>query len=87
MTEYMTTAEIEAKYPNEWIFIANPTFARGYDVRGGHVVFHCAERAEFLRRIGEWNDPAVKQTASLYTGDVSGGLGEVLPPEAEPGAA
>jgi hypothetical protein len=86
MSEYMTMAEIEAKYPNEWVFLANPTTRdRSLTLTGGHVVFHCADRAEFLRRIGEWDDSTVKRTASWYMGESS--LGEMLPADAEPGAA
>jgi hypothetical protein len=66
---YMTMAEIEAKYPNEWVLIANPTKRRrSLEVSGGHVVLHCADRAEFLRQVAEWDDPEVKHLASQYIG-------------------
>jgi hypothetical protein len=87
MSEYMTMAEIEAKYPNEWVFLANPTNDR-QGVTGGHVILHSADRAEYLRLVGECPDfPDVRRFASWYTGEVQGD--EVLPPDAElePGAA
>ena len=85
---YLTMAEIEAKYPDEWVFVANPKYARGYKVLGGHVVFHAPNREDFYRLIRAWEDPAVKETASWYTGEVGEWLGEILPPETrlEPGA-
>jgi hypothetical protein len=87
--QYLTMAEIEAKYPNEWVLIGNPTTKRGsLAPTGGHVILHCATREEFYRQLGEWDDPAVKHLASWYTGkSASGGLEEILPPDAEPGAA
>ena len=83
---YMTIAEITAKYPDEWVFLANPTTSR-QGVTGGYVILHAPDRAEFLRRIGEWDDPEVKHLASWYTGDPCEGLGEILPADTEPGAA
>jgi hypothetical protein len=82
---YMTMAEIEAKYPNEWVFLANPTSTRQHEVTGGYVVLHAADRAEFYRLMSQWDDPKVTRLAEWYTGkDTSG---EILPPDAEPGAA
>ena len=79
---YMTIAEIEAKYPNEWVFIANPTATRYHEVTGGHVILHAADRAEYLRLVSEWDDPKITQLASWYTGEIKGI--EVFPPDAEP---
>jgi hypothetical protein len=82
---YMTMAEIEAKYPNEWVLIANPKLTRYQEVVGGVVVLHSPNRVEYLRLVGEWDDPAVKHTASWYTGKP--GDEELLPAEPEPGVA
>ncbi|MBY0513868.1 MAG: hypothetical protein K2P78_08145 [Gemmataceae bacterium] len=83
---YLTMAEIEAKYPNEWVLIDRPT-TRGTSLAptGGHVVIHCADRDEFLRRVAEWNGPDGTHVASWYTGAVTDD--ELLPAEAEPGVA
>jgi hypothetical protein len=83
---YMTMAEIEAKYPNEWVLIDKPT-TRGNSLAptGGCVVLHCADRAEFLRRFAEWNDPQSKHIATWYTGQIP--AEEILPIEPEPGVA
>ncbi len=85
---YMTVAEIEAKYPNQFILIGNPTLSRYHEVRGGYVVLRAADRDEFYRRFEEWSgDPTIKHLASWYTGKDTSGIGEVLPPDAEPGVA
>jgi hypothetical protein len=90
MTEYMTMAEIEAKFPNEWVFLANPTTTRYHEVTGGQVILHAADRAEYLRMVGEWEgDANVRRFASWYMGESGNGVGELLPADAgpEPGAA
>lgn len=45
-TEYLTMAEIEAKYPNEWVLIDRPTVNRLNEVTGGFVVAHSPDRDE-----------------------------------------
>ena len=83
---YMTMAELEARYPNAWVFIINPTHRRKWGaLTGGCVVFHCPDRAEFLRMIGEWEDPTVKHTASWYTGKDT--ADDIEPVEPEHGVA
>jgi hypothetical protein len=81
---YLTIAEMEAKYPNEWILIGNPTSTR-QGVTGGYVILHAADRAEFYRLMSRWDDPEVTRLAEWYTGKDTTGVGEILP--AEPGAA
>jgi hypothetical protein len=44
---YMTMAEIEAKYPNEWVLIDKPKVDSYADVVGGQVVWHHANRDQF----------------------------------------
>jgi hypothetical protein len=89
MSEYMTMAEIKAKYPDEWVFLANPTTNRYHDVTGGHVLLHHPNRAEYLRMMGEYPEiPNVHHFASWYTGEPKDET-EFLPSDAEvePGAA
>ena len=54
---YMTMDEIEAKHPNEWVFIDKPT-SRGKSlaVTGGFVIFHCADHSELLHLIEQWGN-------------------------------
>jgi hypothetical protein len=66
---YLTIAEINAKYPNQWVLLANPTLTRLHEVRGGHVLFHTADRLELYRWFEALpDDPAVREFASWYTG-------------------
>ena len=65
--QYLTMAEIKAKYPNEWVFLDKPTTNRGsLDLTGGRVVYHSADHAEFLRRIFDF--PEVIEGAGWFTG-------------------
>ncbi len=66
---YLTMAEIEAKYPNEWVLIDKLKKDRnGYAV-GGVVLMHTADRTEFDRRLVEANEfPHVVEGAILYMG-------------------
>jgi hypothetical protein len=87
--QYLTMAEIEAKYPNHWVLLANPKLTRYQEVAGGVVVVHSPDRAEYLRLVGEWDDPAVKHIASWYTGWGVGRepVDDIEPAEPEPGVA
>jgi hypothetical protein len=82
---YMTMAEIEAKYPDQWVLIANPKLTRYQEVIGGCVVLHSTDRTEFLRLVGQWDDPAVKHIASWYTGKFP--AEEILPADPKLGFA
>jgi hypothetical protein len=83
---YRTMAEIERAYPNEWVLIDAPTTdGNSLEVTGGHVVLHCADRVEFLRRVGEWNGSEGKLLAVRYAGTFPEDAEETL--AHEPGAA
>ena len=69
---YQTMAEIEAKYPNEWVLVDKPTVDRLDDVIGGNVIWHHADRDEFDR--GLLSHP-LADSAILFAG--------VLHPEPE----
>lgn len=77
---YLTMAEIERQYPNEWVLIDSPT-TRGklLEVTGGHVVLHCADRAEFLRRVEEWDGSGSRLSAVRYVGRFPEENDEVIP--------
>jgi hypothetical protein len=85
---YMTMAEIKAKYPNEWVFLAKPTKNRQNEVTGGHIIIHSADPAEYRRLFDALPEiPDVHHFASSYTGEHKD-YWEIYPPaETEPGAA
>jgi hypothetical protein len=74
---YMTMAEIEAKYPNEWVLIDKPTVNRKTDrVSGGYVALHSSDRTEFDRRLIDLDEcPHVVTAAILYIGNPPEELG------------
>lgn len=85
---YMTIAEINAKYPNEWLFLAKPTTNR-QGVTGGHVIIHSADPAEYRRLFEALPEiPDVHHFATWYSGEHKD-YWEIYPPsaESEPGAA
>jgi hypothetical protein len=64
--QYLTMAEIEAKYPNQWVLIDKPKTTKYQQVLGGCLVMHSADRKEFLRLVFDY--PEVVDGAILYTG-------------------
>ena len=85
---YLTIAEINAKYPNELVLLANPTHRRGSGwPTGGYVVLHAPDRAEFDRQFDAWDDPEVKHLANHWTGEIQGPETFLFDPEPESGAA
>ena len=67
-SDYMTMAEIEAKYPDEWVIIDRPKSRRGQSgVKGGYVFFHTSNRDELDRQLNAL--PAeVSDIAVFYLG-------------------
>lgn len=63
---YLTMAEIEAKYPNEWVLLDTVKFGRYQQVLGGVVVAHSANRDEVDQRMVEY--PGNTTIAFHYTG-------------------
>ena len=81
---YLTWAEIEKQYANEWVLIADPTNRRrSLEVTGGRVVLHCADRAEFLLRVSEGNDAGCTSFAVRYAGKFPEEEVELFPVEPE----
>jgi hypothetical protein len=64
--EYMTMAEIEAKYPNEWVLIDKPEEDSYQRTTGGWLVFHSVDKDEVCRRGMEM--PSPRSITFLFTG-------------------
>ena len=65
--EYLTIAELEAKYPNQWVLLDRPKVdPKTLEVFGGYVVFACPTRAEFDAKLAV--EKRVKVGAIEYTG-------------------
>jgi hypothetical protein len=72
MTEVMSWAEIEARYPNEWVLIIDPDTGPDLKVRSGVVAAHSKDRDEVDQKALELR-PRPRRTAILF-------LGEPVPP-------
>jgi len=67
VSEIMTIQQIEETFESEWVLVADPEFTPEMELVNGEVVYHCSDRDELYRKIGELN---LKSSAVLYTGSV-----------------
>ncbi|MDB5312779.1 MAG: hypothetical protein JWO38_6981 [Gemmataceae bacterium] len=70
---YLTMAEIEARYPNEWVLIDRPRKTRYEEVLGGYVVYHGPDKLALYSKIDELPKPfdiAVRYLGPLVEEDV-----------------
>ena len=66
MAEFMTRAEIEAQFPDEWILVADPETGPDLRVRAGVVVAHSKDRADVDRQSLE---TGARRIAIWFNGD------------------
>jgi len=71
MNEVLTMDQIEARFPEEWVFIVDPDTGPDLKVRSGIVAFHSKDRDEVNRKAMELRP---KRCAVFY-------LGDPLPPD------
>jgi hypothetical protein len=74
MTEpYLTIAELEQRFPNEWVMLRDPRVNRRTQaVLGGYLLFHSGDRAEFdrlIRAVPPNTSGVMRHFASFYTGE------------------
>jgi hypothetical protein len=67
MDEYLTMAEIESRFPNEWILIEDPQTDENQQVLAGTVRCHSPERDEVYSKAVELRLP---RCATHFTGRV-----------------
>ena len=48
-----TLAEIEARFPSEWVLLEDPETSEMLEVRGGKVLWHSKDRDEVYRKARE----------------------------------
>ena len=76
MDEVLTMAEIEARYPSEWVLIGGPKTNEALEVLSGRVLLHNPDRDEFDRQAVNFRGG---RSAIIFTGepppDVDGLLG------------
>lgn len=66
MNDVMTMAEIESRFPLEWILIGEPQTDQYLRVLGGRVLWHSKDRDEVYRKAIDL--PAPKHFAMHYAG-------------------
>jgi hypothetical protein len=66
MDELMTIAEIEARFPSEWVLVEDPETNEALEVLRGRVRCHSKDRDEVYAKAVELRS---KRSAVLYTGD------------------
>ena len=80
---YLTMAEIEAKYLNEWVLLTDAKVNRRNELVGGRVVYHNADRVAFLHHMGEGDEPFGTLAAIQYIGKFPEEPDEFFPAEPE----
>ena len=67
MPEVLTIADIESRYPDEWILVGDPQVDAHLRVTRGIVLAHSMDRDEVYRRAAALRP---KHSAFLYTGRI-----------------
>jgi hypothetical protein len=67
MDEVLTRAEIEARFPSEWVLLADTQHDEHLRVLGGRVLCHSKDRDEVYDKAVELKP---KSGAVLYTGKI-----------------
>ena len=75
MNEILTIAEIEARYPSEWVLIDEPQLSALLQVQGGKVLCHSKDRDEVHRKTIELRP---KKFSVRYTGTIPDDVAVVL---------
>jgi hypothetical protein len=69
MNEELTRAEIEARFPKEWVLLADPQVDQYQRVLGGKLLWHGKDRDE---RDQQMMATSYKHIATFYTGPDDG---------------
>lgn len=75
MNDILTVAEIESRFPSEWILVENPEANAELEIKSGRVLYHSQDRDEVYRKAVELRP---KRFAMLYTGTMPEGTAIVL---------
>lgn len=75
MDEMLTVAEIEQRYPSEWVLLADPEVDDHAGLVRGKVVAHSKDREEVHRKDLELR---LKRAAHLFTGPIPDDMVVVL---------
>lgn len=67
MNEVMSLAELETRFKSEWILLGDPETTDTLEVKKGKVLWHCKDRDELYRMLGELKP---RHSAIVFTGTV-----------------
>ena len=67
MDELLTVAEIQSKFPGEWVLVEDPQTDESSEVQGGKVRCHSNDRDEVYRKAVELRP---RRFAVLYNGSI-----------------
>ena len=67
MDEVLSWAEIQRRYADEWVLLADPEMDEAFPVSSGRVVFHSKDRAATEATTV---DPPVAQEGIFFTGEL-----------------
>jgi hypothetical protein len=68
MNEVLTMAEIEARFPKEWVLLGDPETNEYQEVLRGRLIFHSSDRDEVDRQALLL--PIPRHIAIFYTGPI-----------------
>lgn len=75
MSNVLTAAEIDSRFPSEWVLVEDPETNEAFEVRSGVVIYHSKDRDEVYKKAIELRP---KRFAMLYTGTMPEGTAIVL---------
>jgi hypothetical protein len=50
MADYLTRAEIEARFAGDWVLVGDPQTDEALEIKGGRVLSHSKDRDEVYRQ-------------------------------------
>jgi hypothetical protein len=75
MNEVLTIEDINARFPSEWVLLADVQVGEYQQVLRGKVLWHSKERSEIDRKLLELRP---RRLAILYAGEPSEGMEFIL---------
>jgi hypothetical protein len=75
MGDVLTLAEIEARFPAEWVLVEDPQTDEGLQLQGGKVLHHSKDRDEVYRKAVELRP---RRFAVVYTAPLPEGTAVIL---------
>jgi len=65
--EVLSLAEIQSQFKSEWVLLEDPETTETLEVKRGKVLWHCKDRDELYRKVGELKP---RHSAIVFTGAV-----------------